>query len=87
MTKKPILRRLTEQLTKKGVADARNVAIETLTKSGSLIPGTTEMTALGIKRTEMGAAGRAIDRAAKASGRHPSEFVYSKKNNRARLKT
>lgn len=82
----PILNRLTQQLYKKGVTDARKVAIETLTKSGSLIPGTTKMTPLGIKRTEMGAAGRAIDRASARSGKPASAYVYSKKTNRATLK-
>jgi len=81
-----ILSRLTKQLKAKGVENARQVAIETLTKSGSLIPGTTKMTATGIKRSEMGAAGRAIDRASKLSGKPASAYVYSKKLNRARLK-
>lgn len=83
---KPILNRLTEQLKRKGVLDARKVAIETLTRSGSLIPGTTKMTEQGIKRTEMGAAGRAIDRASKLSGKPAAAYVYSKKTNRATLK-
>lgn len=84
--RKPILKRLTEQLIKKGVINAPQVARDHLTKCGHLIPGTTRMTPHGIERTNMGAKGRAIDRASQRSGRPLSDYIYSSKLNRARLK-
>ena len=83
-----ILARLVQQLTRKGMKfdQAREVAIKTLQDSGALYRGTTQLTPKGIERSAMGARGRAIDRAAKASGRDPSEYVYSSKTNRATLK-
>lgn len=85
---KPILKRLVEQLQKKGMSksSAYAIAIKTLQDSGSLKKGSTEMTKKGIKRSEMGAAGRAKDRAAKKSGRKPSEYKYNPRTNRATLK-
>jgi hypothetical protein len=46
--------------------------------------GTKELTTKGKKRQSMGAAGRAKDRAARASkGRKPSDFKYVPGTNRA----
>ena len=80
-----ILERLVEQLMAKGhsKSSAYAIATSTLQKSGSLKKGTNEATAKGKKRGEMGAAGRAKDRAAKESGGKPSDYKYSKRTNRA----
>lgn len=83
-----LLERLVSQLQAKGMPKARAyaTATSTLQKSGSLKPGSQELTAKGKKRQEMGAAGRAKDRAAKASGGKPSEYTYNQLTNRARKK-
>jgi len=83
-----IFDRLKDQLIKKGMnkREARETATRTLQNSGSLYRGTETLTPKGIKRTNMGAAGRAIDRAAKLSGRSKDDYVYSSKTNRATLK-
>ena len=87
MTKK-ILKRLTEQLQSKGMNPGQAVAVatKTLQKSGSLKPGSQEMTAKGKARSAMGAAGRAKDRASKTSGHAPGDYKYNQLNNTARLK-
>ena len=84
----PILDRLTSQLKAKGMdtAKARAVAIATLQKSGVLHKGTTILTDKGIHRQNMGAAGRAKDRAAKANGGRPDDYVYDSKTNIAHKK-
>lgn len=65
---------------------AHEVAVKTLQDSGSLYRGTTELTAKGIARSEMGAKGRAIDRASKRLNRPTTDFVYSTRTNRATVK-
>lgn len=84
----PIRQRLVQQLTRKGMipSKANAIATKTLQKSGSLKPGTTQMTEKGERRTAMGAAGRAKDRAAKAADRQPSDYSYNPRTNRATLK-
>lgn len=84
---KPIKQRLVEQLRAKGYDEskAQAVAQSTLQKSGS-VDKHGEMTAKGRERSEMGAAGRAKDRAAKAHGGKPSDYEYSSKTNRATKK-
>jgi len=81
-----ILDRLVNQLKAKNVANPYAVATSQLQKSGVLKKGTQKLTPKGAKRQAMGAEGRAKDRAAKYSGKKSSEFVYSKKTNRATLK-
>jgi hypothetical protein len=84
-----ILERLVSQLQAKGKpkAQAYAIATSTLQKSGSLKKGSTEMTDKGKARSALGAAGRAKDRAAKASKHHSSgDFKYNQLNNTARLK-
>lgn len=83
-----ILDRLVKQLEAKGMptSKAYAVATSTLQRAGDLKKGSTEATPKGIHRGEMGAAGRAKDRAAKVSGHKPGDFAYSKKTNRATLK-
>ncbi len=93
MAKAKILTRLEGQLRAKGMAPgkAAAVAISTLQRAGDLKKGSTEATPKGIQRGNMGADGRAKDRAAKASSskgviHKPGDFSYSKKTNRATLK-
>lgn len=84
-----IMERLVSQLKAKGMSEQRAYATATssLQKSGVLKPGTQELTAKGKKRQEMGAAGRAKDRAASVSkGHKASEYKYNQLTNRARLK-
>lgn len=83
-----LLDRLTQQLQAKGmpIGKARAIATTQLQKHGSLKPGTNELTMKGKSRQAMGAKGRAIDRAAKYSGKPAQKFVYSSKTNRATLK-
>lgn len=83
-----ILDRLVGQLQDKGHSKSAAYAIATkaLQKSGNLKKGTTEPTAKGVRRGNMTAGQRAIDRASKASGKSPSKYKYSSKTNRATLK-
>lgn len=83
-----ILERLVSQLQAKGKdkSSAYAIATSTLQKSGSLKKGTQQMTAKGEARSRMGAAGRAKDRAVKASGGKPSDFTYNQLTNAARKK-
>lgn len=83
-----ILERLVQQLEAKGKDKGSAFAIATsqLQKTGSLKKGTQELTAKGEQRSAMGAEGRAKDRAAKRLDRPTSDFVYSKRTNRARVK-
>jgi len=54
-----------------------------LTKRGHMKAG--KLTAEGQKRQALGNAGRAKDRAARYSGRNPSEYKYNPKTNMATL--
>lgn len=83
-----ILERLVGQLEAKGMPKSRAFAVATnsLQKTGVLKKGTQELTPKGKKRQEMGAAGRAKDRAAKRAGRKASDYTYNQLNNTARLK-
>lgn len=83
-----ILGRLVSQLQAKGMSKAKAFAVATsqLQKSGSLKPGSDQLTSKGKKRSAMGAAGRAKDRAAKLSGKKPSSYTYNQLKNTARLK-
>ena len=85
---KPVNERLTEQLLRLGMPKAKAYAVATsqMQKAGNLKPGTTQLTAQGKKRSEMGAAGRAKDRAAKESGKSPNAYKYNPRTNRATLK-
>jgi|TARA_R110000772_G_scaffold174190_1_gene286073 hypothetical protein len=79
-----IYERLVSQLKGK-VANPYAVATSQLQKSGNLKEGTRTMTAKGKKRSVMGAAGRAKDRASKASGRSANDYKYNAKTNQATL--
>lgn len=78
--------RLVKQMTAKGVKNPHAAATAQLQKSGILKKGTKKLTAKGKKRQAMGAAGRAKDKAAKASGRKASSYKYNPRTNRATLK-
>lgn len=84
-----ILDRLVSQLRAKGKSKDAAYAIATsaLQKSGNLMKDTQKATAKGTKRGAMTPSERAKDRAAKYStGHKSSDYVYSKKTNRSRLK-
>ena len=66
--------------------EAQAVATKKLQQAGDLKPGSTQPTAKGVKRTAMGAAGRAKDRAAKASGHKAGDYKYDAQSNKAHLK-
>lgn len=84
---KNIKKRLVEQLKAKGMSEskAHAVAHSQMRKSGN-ITKSGKLTAKGKKRSAMGAAGRAKDRAAKTSGKKPSQYKYNPRTNRATLK-
>lgn len=71
-----MIERLTRQLGKKGLPNAREEAVAHLQKSGILRKGTETLTKKGEERTKMGPAGRAIDRASKLSGRPARDYKY-----------
>jgi hypothetical protein len=81
-----ILERLVSQLQAKGMSKSQAFAVANsqLQKHGVLKKGSEELTAKGEKRQAMGAAGRAKDRAAKASGGKASDFKYNSSTNRAK---
>lgn len=79
-----LLTRLTRQLASKGVKGAKNMAAALLTKRGQLKGG--KLTSEGKKRQSLGNAGRAKDRAAKASGGKSSDYKYNPKTNRVKKK-
>lgn len=83
-----IFDRLVSQLQAKGMPKARSYAVANsqLQKAGILKKGSQQLTEKGKKRQEMGAAGRAKDRAAQESGRSTKEYSYNPRTNRATLK-
>lgn len=83
-----ILERLVSQLQAKGMSKSQAFAVATkkLQQSGSLKPGSATLTSKGKKRSAMGAAGRAKDRAAAKSGKPVKDYTYNQLNNTARLK-
>ena len=88
LTEPQILDRLVQQLKDRGVEKNRAFAIATsqLQKAGVLKKGTQDLTKKGEKRQEMGAAGRAKDRAAKKDNNKPSDYKYNSRTNIATLK-
>jgi hypothetical protein len=81
-----LIDRLTDQLRASGQKDARNMAIAILRDRGHMEQNSERLTAEGLHREWLGPAGRAIDRAAKASGRLSRDFEYDARTNRATLK-
>jgi hypothetical protein len=88
MPEPAILTRLKSQLRAKGMnpGQAAAVAQKTLQRSGSFKKGSATATAKGDRRSAMGAAGRAKDRASKASGHKARDYKYDPKTNRASLR-
>ena len=84
---KHIEQRLIEQLKAKGKSEgeARAIARAKMKQAGN-VKSDGSLTAKGEARSKLGAAGRAKDRAAKASGKKASEYTYNQLNNTARLK-
>lgn len=76
MGKHQLVKRLAAQVGNKGEA------IAILKKRGDMTAKGT-LTAKGKKRDSMTAKQRAVDRAAKASGKSPKAFTYNPKTNRA----
>ena len=76
-----LIDRLTEQ-----VGGNRDMAISILRDRGHVEKDSERLTAEGLHREMLGPAGRAIDRAAKTSGRLPRDFKYDARTNRATLK-
>ncbi len=77
--------RLTRQLASKGVKGARGMAAALLKKRGQM-NSKGKLTGKGKKRQALGNAGRAKDRAVKASGGKPSDYKYNPKTNRTKRK-
>lgn len=84
----PLIERLTEQLKDSGTpaGTARDVSLSILRARGHVHLHSETLTDEGVRRDQMGAAGRAIDRAVKTSGRPASDYTYDVKTNRAILK-
>ena len=84
-----ILDRLVSQLKAKGMSEKAAFAIATkkLQETGNLKKGTAKATKKGVTRGNMTAGQRAIQRAAKLSGKPVSAYKYNAKTNRATLKT
>lgn len=76
--------RLSRQLAARGVKGSQVVADRLLEKRGQLKDG--KLTPKGEARQALGNEGRAKDRAARYSGRKPSDFAYNPKTNRTRVK-
>lgn len=72
----PLLTRLTRQLAADGVPAAREEAVQILRDRGHMYQRSEKLTKEGQRREAMGPAGRAIDRAARKSGRDPSDYKY-----------
>lgn len=79
-----ILKRLTNQLKSRGVKNASGVATGLLEKRGQMKNG--KLTKEGQARQALGRAGRANDRAAKASGGSPTDYKYNPSTNRSTRK-
>lgn len=84
----PLIDRLTEQLKDSGTpsTEARSMALSILRDRGHVEPNSEMLTAEGARRDEMGAAGRAVDRAMKAGRHRGSVYRYDTRTNRATLK-
>ena len=78
--------RLVSQMRAKGANNPHAAATAALQKSGNMKKGSRTLPEKGKRRSLMGAAGRAKDRAAKVSGKSPSAYKYNSKTNQATLK-
>lgn len=79
-----LLDRLTDQIAASGKSRelARNIAIKTLRGRGHMKPDSEELTSEGRYRESLGAAGRAMDRAAKGTNSSMFEFNYNPLTNK-----
>ena len=80
MDKDQLVNRLAAQVGSIGRAKA------ILIKRGDMKPDGKTLTAKGMQRNAMTAGERAVDRAAKASGKQKSDYKYNSLTNRATLK-
>lgn len=80
MGRHQLIKRLTAQV------GSKELATHLLQKQGYLKEDGKTLTAAGVKRDNMTAKERALDRAAKRSGRATTEYKYDPKTNRATLK-
>lgn len=71
----PLITRLTRQIGAQ-YPDAREEALRILRERGHMHQNSERLTKAGQVREAMGPAGRAIDRAAKQSGRPKSDYKY-----------
>jgi hypothetical protein len=84
----PLVMRLKEQILARGkhtADDAEEIALKTLEQRGH-IDGDGRLTLQGQARQDLGAAGRAKDRAARYAGRSPDQYAYNPATNRATLR-
>ena len=81
-----LLARLTEQLRRNGRRDPDKLARDILVARGHLTPQGA-LTLSGQARQDLGAAGRAIDRASTRSGRPSHQYAYNPRTNRATLRS
>lgn len=73
----PLIIRLTRQLAADNVPKPHDGAVRILRERGHVYKNSERLTLEGKKREAMGPVGRAIDRAAKASGRPKSYYKFS----------
>ena len=62
----------------------RDLAINILRKRGHVERDSETLTTIGKEREELGAEGRALERAVDAGGGRPSDYVYDPATNRTR---
>ena len=72
----PLVTRLTRQIGTEKYPNARDEAVHILRERGHMYKNSERLTKEGKRREELGPAGRAIDRAARHSGRPQSDFKY-----------
>ena len=79
MGRNQLINRLSDQV------GSRDMALSILEKRGHVFPGTDKLTITGKIRDDMTAEERALDRAAKESGKLVSSFTYDPITNSTRL--
>ena len=72
----PLITRLTRQIGTENYPDARDEAIRILRERGHVYKNSERLTLEGQRREAMGPGGRAVDRAAKQSGRPTNDYKY-----------
>ena len=79
MGRNQLINRLTDQV------GSREMALGILEKRGHIFPGTNKLTITGKIRDDMTAEERALDRAARESGKPISSFTYDPVTNSTKL--